>query len=150
MLRSRMGAEVIAIEPSGFRRDLARKLGASEVHEPDEDIGRAPNFVIECTGIPSCIKQALDVVAPGGTVLQSGECDTPIEVSPSELFIRKEICYTGGWYYADEDVPEILRFYEEGLPVDDMVTDEFKADDISDAYACFVSKRSGKVLLDWT
>jgi L-iditol 2-dehydrogenase len=150
LLRAHEGAEVIAIEPSEYRRELAMKLGASTVFEPGEDFGPAPDFVIECTGIPACIHQAFDAVAPRGTVLQSGECDTPIEVNPSELFIRREIIYTGGWYYSEADFPEMVRRYQDGLPVDRMVTHEFPADEIADAYATFVSKRSGKVMIDWT
>ena len=107
-------------------------------------------LVIESTGLPACIQLAFEVVADEGTVLQSGECEQPVEISPSDTFIRREVTYTGSWYYADEDYPEMRRPYEEGLPVARLVTDVFPAADVQAAYEKFVSKRSGKVLIDWT
>jgi threonine dehydrogenase-like Zn-dependent dehydrogenase len=148
MVRAHAGAEVVAIEPSEYRRELAMKLGAAEVLEPGDDIGPLPGLAIECTGLPDCIRLALTLVDVGGTVLQSGECPA-VEVSPSDVFIRREITYTGGWYYADEDFPEMVRLYETGLPVERLATHEFPADRVADAYRTFVSKESGKVLLRW-
>ena len=148
LVRAFAGAKVVAIEPSEYRRVLALGLGATEVLEPGADIGAAPSLVIECTGIPSCIDLALASVSAGGTVLQSGECPS-IQVSPSDTFIRREITYTGAWYYAEEDFPDMVRLYQDGLPVDKMVTHEFAADDITEAYRCFVAKQTGKVVLDW-
>jgi threonine dehydrogenase-like Zn-dependent dehydrogenase len=150
LVRSHAGAEVVAIEPSEYRRDLARALGATETLEPGADVGPAPSLIIEATGLPACIHVALELVADGGTVLQSGECEEPVEVSPSDTFIRREVTYTGAWYYADEDYPEMVRLYEDGLPLAGLVTDVFRAADVGEAYAKFVSKQSGKILIDWT
>ena len=150
LVRSHAGADVVAIEPSQFRRNLAAELGASQVLEPGDDIGSRPSLVIESTGLPACIQQALEFAADGGTVLQSGECEAMVEVSPSNTFIRREITYTGSWYYADEDYPEMVRRYQDGFPVSKLVTDVFPADDVAAAYEKFVSKNSGKILIDWT
>ncbi|MFC7584543.1 zinc-binding dehydrogenase [Nonomuraea antimicrobica] len=81
LVRARAGAEVIAIEPSEHRRELARALGATMVVAPGEDIGTPPGTVIECTGIPACIQQAFDLVDAAGTVLQSGWC-TAVQINP--------------------------------------------------------------------
>jgi L-iditol 2-dehydrogenase len=149
LVRAHSGAHVVAVEPSEYRRELALELGAAEVLEPGQDIGPAPSLVIECTGLPACIQLALASVDLGGTVLQSGEC-AAVEISPSDTFIRREITYTGAWYYADEDFPEMVRLYEAGLPVGRLATDELPAEDAAEAYRRFVSKRSGKVILRWT
>jgi threonine dehydrogenase-like Zn-dependent dehydrogenase len=149
LVRTHDGAEVVAVEPSEYRRRLALELGAAEVLAPGEDLGAAPGMVIECTGLASCVVLALDAVEAGGTVLQSGECPA-VELNPSETLIRREITYTGVWYYADEDFPEMVRLYEEGLPVGKLVTHEFPADQIAEAYRAFVSREAGKVLLRWS
>lgn len=149
LVRAYGGAEVIAVEPSEFRRELALTLGAAAVFPPGFDIGAPPWLVIECTGRPESIQRAFELVAVGGTVLQSGECPV-VQVSPSDTFIRREITYTGSWYYADEDYPEMVRLYESGLPLGRLATHVFPAEQIADAYECFVSKKSGKVLLEWT
>jgi threonine dehydrogenase-like Zn-dependent dehydrogenase len=54
LLRSYLGADVIGIEPSEYRRQQALALGASAVFAPGEYTGRA-DVVIECTGVPGVI-----------------------------------------------------------------------------------------------
>ncbi len=71
-------------------------------------------------------------------------------MSPSDTLIRREVTYTGTWYYAEEDYPAMIRAYSEGLPVRRLVTHEFPADQVADAYLTFTSKQSGKVLITWT
>ncbi len=44
----------------------------------------------------------------------------------------------------------MVRMYREGLPIDRIVTHEFPADRIADAYRVFTSKQSGKVLITWS
>jgi threonine dehydrogenase-like Zn-dependent dehydrogenase len=149
LVRAYAGAEVIAIEPSAYRRQLAITIGAASVFPRGADIGQPPRLVIECTGQPEMIRFALETVDVGGTVLQSGECPM-VQVSPSDMFIRREITYTGSWYYADEDYPEMVRLYESGLPLDQLATHSFPARDISKAYQRFVAGESGKVVLLWT
>lgn len=150
LVRAHAGAEVTVIEPSAYRRELSRSLGAAAALAPGEALGAAPALVIECTGIPACVQQALDVVRPGGTVLQSGICRC-VEISPTATFVVREVIYTGTWYYADEDFPAIVSAYEDGLAAARMISHDFPAERISDAYrAAFVSKDSGKVVLDWT
>ncbi len=149
LVRTYYGASVVGIEPSSYRRVLAMKLGATEVLEPGQDPGIAPQIVIKCTGIPECIHYALSVVEAGGTVLQSGECKT-VELNPSQQLIRREVTYTASWYYADADYPEMVNLYKQGLAIDRLITHEFAADDVAAAYATFLSKESGKVILRWS
>jgi threonine dehydrogenase-like Zn-dependent dehydrogenase len=149
LLRAHVGAEVVVIEPSAYRRELARQLGAATTLEPGEEVGAEPSLAIECTGIPACVQQALAAVEPGGTVLQSGICHS-VEVSPTETFVGREVTYTGAWYYADEDYPEIVDLYEGGLNAGLMISHDYQAVEIADAYRSFVSKDSGKVVLHWS
>jgi threonine dehydrogenase-like Zn-dependent dehydrogenase len=81
--------------------------------------------------------------------LQSGDC-AQLTMSPSATVIRREVTYTGSWYYADEDYPTMVRSYKEGLQVDRLVTHKFRADQVADAYQIFTSKQSGKVLIIWS
>lgn len=149
LVRAHTGSHVVAIEPSSYRRDLALALGAAEVLAPGEDLASPPSLVIECTGIPAVVQEAFDAVDVGGTVLQSGEC-ARVELSPSDTFVRREVTYTGSWYYADEDWPEMRRLYEDGLQIARLVTHELPADQVAEAYRAFSSTRSGKVVLHWT
>jgi L-iditol 2-dehydrogenase len=143
------GADVTGIEPSTYRRDLALRLGASTVHPPGTHDRHRYRLVIECTGRPDCITQAFEFVDSGGTVLQSGEC-AEVHLKPSETFIRREVTYTGGWYYASEDYPRMLELVKRGLPLDRMRTHEVPARDAEGAIAEFLAGRTGKVVVRWT
>jgi len=137
------------IEPSEYRRNLAAELGASKVLPPGVDIGTRPSLVIECTGRPECIAQALELVDNGGVVLQSGECYTEVPINPSDMLLRREITYTGSWYYATEDYPAMLEMVDRGLPLRSLCTHVVAVEKAQAAITDFLEGRSGKVVLRW-
>lgn len=150
LVRSHAGAHVSAIEPSEYRRLLGRKLGAGVVVAPGVVLDDPqPDLVIECTGLPSCIQFAFSSVRAGGTVLQSGECPG-VELDPSSMIIRREVTYTGAWYYADEDYPDMVQLVESGLDIASLITHTFPASEVADAYRQFCAKCTGKVIIRWT
>jgi L-iditol 2-dehydrogenase len=150
LVRSFLGAEVVGIDPSAYRRDLARRLGARTVLAPGEEIPGHHSLVIECSGRPDCITQALQLVDNGGIVLQSGECHVDVQIKPSETLIRREVTYTGSWYYASEDYPAMLDVMARGLPLGRLCTHEVPAADAQAAISDFLEARTGKVVLRWS
>jgi threonine dehydrogenase-like Zn-dependent dehydrogenase len=44
--------------------------------------GGPPNEVFECVGAPGFVAQAVDLVAPNGTVVSLGFCATPDPINP--------------------------------------------------------------------
>ena len=119
------------------------------VFDPGDDIGPAPSLVIEATGLAGCVNQALDVVAAGGSVLQSGEC-AEATINPSAQLIRKEVTYTGCWYFTHDDYPVMRQLWDDGLPVAKLRTHDLPAADAQAAFDAFTSAESGKVVLHWT
>ena len=142
------GARVIGIEPSAARRRQALRLGAAEVYEPDQ-FRRHPRTVIECTGSPSAIADAFAMVDSGGTVIQSGECQRPISLVPSDVVIHREITYTGSWFYASEDYPYMTDLVAKGLPLRDLCTHEVRPEDAQLAFGDFLHGLTGKVVVRW-
>ncbi|MEZ5596876.1 MAG: zinc-binding dehydrogenase [Pseudomonadales bacterium] len=75
------GAErIIAIDPQAARLDIARSLGATDCLAPDADLvarvreltrGGA-DYVVECSGNPAAIEQAIAVLATPGWSAQVG------------------------------------------------------------------------------
>jgi threonine dehydrogenase-like Zn-dependent dehydrogenase len=147
-IRAFTGAEVIAVEPSAYRRELALSLGAKAAVAPGEPIDARPRVVAECTGRPDCIALALELVDDGGTVHQSGLCHEPISIDPM-VFYRREIVYTGDMYYAREDYPAMMELVERGLPLERLCTHEVPAADSQPAITEFLAARTGKVILRW-
>lgn len=148
LVRSFLGCDVAAVEPSHARRELALRLGAAEVADTDQPLtGPAPDLVIEASGQPEALARALDEVERGGTVLQAAESKRA-EIVPSQ-FVNKEISYVGSWYYASEDWPVITALVEAGLHPERLVTHQVPAEEAPGAYEAFLAGESGKVLLDW-
>ena len=105
------GAEVIAVEPVGYRREAAERLGARQTVDPArEDPVQAireatdggADRALECSGNPEAEKQALACVAPAGRVCFVGECGR-LELSPSEDLIRRDVEVMGSWYIHTAD-----------------------------------------------
>ena len=149
LLRAHEGAHVIGIEPSRYRRELALHLGAAAVHEPGQYREQA-SVVIECTGIPSIVRSVFAMPATSGRVLQSGECSTEVPLSPSNIFIDREITYTGSWYYASEDYPAMLESVAGGLSLRSLCTHDVLAEDSAAAIAEFLDGNTGKVIFRWS
>jgi threonine dehydrogenase-like Zn-dependent dehydrogenase len=147
LARTFRGANVIGIDPSPYRRELARLCGAVDVLDGSTRVPSA-SLVIEATGRPECVQAAFDAVRPGGVVLQSGECSS-VEINPSQMIIHREITYIGAWYYTTSDYPNMMCAIEDGLAIDTLITHEVAAADAQAAVMDFLAARSGKVILRW-
>lgn len=98
------GARVLVADRVPSRLALARGLGAEAVVDSDtEDLGDAVErftggdgaaVVIEATGVPALLRQALDLVAYSGTVVVVGISDGEVAI-PVGLFSRKEVTILG-------------------------------------------------------
>jgi 2-desacetyl-2-hydroxyethyl bacteriochlorophyllide A dehydrogenase len=101
-LAKRTGAaNVIAVDQVERRRDLARDIGADAVLSPDGQLpeivrgmteGQGADIVVEASGNPSALAQAIDCVAPEGTVVICSWYGTkPVSVSLGGRFHRGRI-----------------------------------------------------------
>ncbi len=140
-----MGVEAVVVsEPSPLRRDLAARLGASATFDPGEGpvaagvfeaTGGGPTVVLECSGRPGLIEQALEMTAVDGRVVVVGIClqdDTffPFWGISKELDLRFSI------YYGREDfVDTIEALQEHRLEVVPMVTEIIGLDALPDRFA---------------
>lgn len=98
------GARVLVVDRIASRLALSRHLGAEAVvnsayEEVSSAIGaftakEGAAVVIEATGVPSLIRQALDGVAHSGTVVIVGISDDEVSI-PVGLFSRKEVNILG-------------------------------------------------------
>ena len=93
-------------------------------------------------------EEAFAAVRTAGTVVFNGE-QGPLPLSPSEHFIRRDVTAIGSWFYHFGEIPAMIDAYRGGLPVLDLVTHRFPYTQAEEAYALFVSRVTGKVLLDW-
>lgn len=102
-----LGTRVIVSEPHIYRRDIALEVGADALADGSSDSIRhglrqlgieAVDHVLECTGIPTCVTQGLDVLDTLGTLtlvgLSGDELSVPINrIARSELnIVGSSVC----------------------------------------------------------
>jgi len=92
------GATVVVSEIAEGRAELARKLGADVVVNPNtqspvekvrEMTGRAPELVFECIGVKGTLEQAISMVGPRSQVVVVGVCMEPDQIQPMQGILKE-------------------------------------------------------------
>jgi 2-desacetyl-2-hydroxyethyl bacteriochlorophyllide A dehydrogenase len=90
-LLQRAGARVVAVEPQADRRELAASIGIPAVVTAEEVAGPVP-LVIESSGNPDALSQALPLLAHEGTVLVASWYGTkPVTLHLGQEFHRRRL-----------------------------------------------------------
>ncbi|RMF93212.1 MAG: 2,3-butanediol dehydrogenase [Candidatus Schekmanbacteria bacterium] len=131
--------KVYVVEPMPSRRELAKKLGATEVFDPTQgDPGKMihpltdglrADIVFECVGKPASLETALKMSGKGARIVIAGIFTQPVEFP----FIRmqaheKELI--GSSAYPDE-FPAAINFLADGrVKVDSLINSRITLDEI--------------------
>ncbi len=151
-----LGRQVLAVDVSPTRLELAEELGAAHVIDANSSdpvarireltAGRGADVCLEAVGRPETLKQCFAAVATGGLVVMNGE-QPGVELSPSTDFIRRDITAFGSWYYHFGEFGQMLALYRQGLAVEKLITHHFPLAEADSAFREFAAGRTGKVLL---
>ncbi len=133
LARARKAGTIIATDIVGFRKEAARKAGATVVLDGRDDVpakvreangGRGANLVITCSGVPDAIVQGLLSVDRGGTVLFFAPTDPSARVSlPFNSLWREEVTMTSSYGGAPFDITEAIELLRsKTVLVDELIT----------------------------
>jgi len=155
------GAErVIATDINEHRLNAAKKFGADEVINAQEDVpartrevneGRLADRVIVCTGAVSAIDQALRSVDGGGTILFFAPTDPGIDISlPLNELWMNQITLTTTYAAAPADIKEAIESIRLcKLNVHDMITHRLGLAEVAKGFQLVTdAKESIKVIID--
>jgi len=155
LLQNHWGRQVIAIDISPVRLELAQKLGAVHtINSREVDAvaqiqaltgGLGADVCLEAAGRPETLKQCFAAVRTGGTVVMNGE-QPSVELSPSQDFIRRDITALGAWYYHFAEFTQMLALYRQGLAVTSLITHHYPLAEAATAFGEFAAGRTGKVI----
>ena len=148
---------VLVSDPLATRRALATRLGADTVVDPvGEDLadacrsalGAPPALVVECSGRPGLIGQAMELCAVDGRVGVVGACMTRDTFVPY-TGLAKELDVRFALYYDRRDFTDTLGALDDGsLVVEGLVTDVVGLDDLPEMFARLVAGGgTGKVVV---
>ena len=153
-----MGARVIGIDPEGYRRQVAEKLGADVVLDPAEPAlreklmdateGQGVMKGIDCSGREDAERLLIDLAGIRAAIAIVGENQDTIPVCPSRDFIRKGLTLLGCWHMNVEDAPDLFAFLRRAPEKADLlITHRFGFDEVQKAFETFASRQSVKVIL---
>jgi (R,R)-butanediol dehydrogenase / meso-butanediol dehydrogenase / diacetyl reductase len=125
---------IVAVEPSAFKADLAKNMGADLVIDPSrgrEECLRALlaaseglgfPLVFECSGVASVFQDASLYTRKGGQLVLVGFCETEVGVRPLDWILKElEVKAILGYYDEFRDVIEALERQE--IPAGSFITD---------------------------
>jgi len=109
--------EVVAVEPSAHRRELALAVGAAAALTPEEARERfgadGAELVLECAGVPATVQQAVDLTRRGGRVNLVGLASGTATISPGAWLI-KEVAVVSSLGYLHHEFGEAIDLVASG------------------------------------
>ena len=150
-------SRVIATDVNETRLALARKMGASDAVRPEQAeavvMAATDNLgvdvVLEMSGVPAAIHQALHLVRVGGRVQLLGLPANKVEVD-----IAKDIIFKGLTLYGVvgrrmyQTWHQMTRFLRAGFDPTPVITHRFQLDEADAAIAAIKSGEAGKVIFE--
>ncbi len=138
----RAGARrVTLIEPSAVRRSLGAKLGADTTWTPTEHAAAisdgelpAADRVFECSGHPSALQSAIDMLIPGGSIQLVAISPRPVAFDAMSA-IAKEIQLSARFIYVDEFTDAIDLLARDQIDVLSLTTTVVELDEYDTAFA---------------
>ncbi|WP_213455595.1 Zn-dependent alcohol dehydrogenase [Rhizomonospora bruguierae] len=141
-------ARIVAVDPVGWKRDIALSLGATDAVDPTTtDVreavlagtgGRGVDHAFEATGLPAVTRQALTVARRGGAVIMLGmpAFDAVLEIPALPLFAEGKRVVAGKYGDAQvrRDVQRLIELAEAGrIDLASMVTRRVGLADVNEA-----------------
>lgn len=154
---------IIAADPVADRRELAGRLGATDVIDPTADDlvaavaeltgGAGVDDAFEAAGRSTLVRACIDAVRPGGTVVMVGApaLDDPLVIDAPVLFGASEKrllgCFLGS-SNALRDLPRYLELWQAGrLDLEALVTARRPLDELNEAVADLQAHRGLRTVL---
>lgn len=148
-------ANVYAITRSQWKLDIAKQYGADIINAGDVDPvaavkeatnGRGVDLVVESVGSGNTLRQAMDMVRPGGTVLLFGIAPASVDNFNGYNMYFKEITLVGTRAMNRKGYENSVKVVEKGLfDLSPLITHRFDLEHTKDALD-LVDKTPGKAL----
>ena len=160
LARALKAGRIISTDIDDFRLKTAKKFGADVVINAKEDVpekvkkyndGRLADLVVVCTGAPSGVKQALNSVETGGTILFFALTEPGVEI-PFPMFdlwykgVKMLSTYVG----APKDIDEAIDFIaSRKIKIKDMISHKLPLSEAAKGFKLVAdAKKSIKVILE--
>ncbi|HSF27290.1 MAG TPA: Zn-dependent alcohol dehydrogenase [Actinomycetes bacterium] len=152
---------IIVVDTVETRLRRALELGATHVvnaatQEVRAEIAAiaspAPRWVLNAVGAPATLEQAVGIAGVGATIVVVGltKAGATFQVPVNEL-VQQEKRIVGSLYGSSNmlfEIPRLLRLYRDGrLPLDALVGQQCRLDQINDAFAAMTDGAIGRAVV---
>ncbi|MEN6297246.1 MAG: alcohol dehydrogenase catalytic domain-containing protein [Rectinema sp.] len=153
MIVRAMGAGAILTSGSGFRLQVAERLGAITIDYRKEDVvartreltgGLGAKRVIECSGTPEGVRQACEAVAKGGTISMVSLPSKDVEI-PIRRLVLDEIDLRGNRANPNTLEPAIAMVQENNIDLSSLITHAFPLSKFAEAFDIFVHRKDNSL-----
>jgi S-(hydroxymethyl)glutathione dehydrogenase/alcohol dehydrogenase len=147
---------IIAVDTNPTKLQLATKLGATDLVDPNDGdpVARimeitkgGVHHAIECLGLKKTVEQSFEMLAMGGTATIVGMVPfgEKIELHGFDFLDERKIQGSSmGSNRFRVDMPRLIELYMQGrLHLDDWVSDTIKLEEINEGFA---NMKAGKVI----
>ena len=136
-------------EANPERRELGRRLVSAAVLAPDELDDLEADYVIDATGVPAAVEDALRRVAPNGTFMVFGVSapEATVSIAPFEIY-RRELTIVGSMAILRTFAAAVETVARHGDRFRPLLTHRFGLDRFADAVATMSSGAAVKVTIE--
>jgi 2-desacetyl-2-hydroxyethyl bacteriochlorophyllide A dehydrogenase len=149
--RQHGAGRVQVVEPHQVRRDAALRLGADHAAASSTslDLAEGADIVVEASGHPAAVTDALDRIAVGGTLVQMGVTapETAVRLRPFSVF-EKELTVLGSNSLADCYPAAVEQIPDLAATIRPLVTHTLPLASYAEALAVAASPEALKVHID--
>ena len=154
---------ILAVDLFPEKLEMATAMGATDALDAHaEDLvrqvkrltGGGVDYAFDAIGLPATLKQALDVLRPGGTAVAVGigRFGEPAPIDAFSL-VMQEKALLGSFYGSARprvDMPRILDLYRQGrLQLDALLTRHYPLERINEAYADLQGSQAGRGVISF-
>jgi alcohol dehydrogenase len=155
--------EIIAIDPSEEKRDLASGLGATRTMEPTGDVveqvtsvtGGGVDFCFEMSGAAPALPVAYRMVRRGGALVIASLPAPSVELAlPVAAMVSDEKRVLGSYMGSavpSRDIPRLVGLHQRGLlPVDRLRSRVLRLDDVNEGFERLAAGRAVRDVIDFS
>lgn len=155
LLAAKLGARVIALDPSEERLQRATEFGADVLINPAQtnDVverirelthGLGADVSIDTSANPAARAQAVRCLRTWGQACYVGEGDS-VTLDVSNDLLRRQITLIGSWTFSTVGQADCARFVaDRGINLDRLFTHHWRLDQAEEGYRLFDQQTSGK------
>ncbi len=155
--------KIIAVDMLDNKLEYAKLFGATNcinsskidaTKEVVEISGGGVDYAFEAVGNVSTVRQAYDMLGPGGTLVMVGMAPEQKEFSINALSLpRGEKTITGSWYGGARpwvDLPLLTKLYLDGkIQIDPLISRSYPLDRINDAFRALVAGEVARSIISF-